>query len=80
MSLMFPTHASVHAPNHAGAVAEVATGISGGLLGVLDVLLTWNERLRQRRELLELDDHLLKDIGVTRVDAEWEGRKPFWRT
>jgi len=79
MSLMFPTNAPVHAPSHTGAVAKVATGISDGVLTLLDTVLTWNDRRRQRRELLDLDDHLLKDIGVTRVDAEWEGRKPFWR-
>lgn len=79
MSLMFPTHAPVHAPKLTGAVAKVATGISDGVLATLDAVLTWNDRRRQRRELLELDEHLLKDIGITRVDAEWEGRKPFWR-
>jgi len=25
------------------------------------------------------DDHLLKDIGVSRGDALREGDKPFWR-
>jgi uncharacterized protein YjiS (DUF1127 family) len=36
-------------------------------------------RQRQRRALLELDDHLLNDIGVSRGEAIAEGRKPFWR-
>jgi uncharacterized protein YjiS (DUF1127 family) len=36
-------------------------------------------RARSRDELLKLDDHMLKDIGVTRVDALYEARKPFWR-
>lgn len=39
----------------------------------------WLERRRQRRALLELSDHLLKDIGISRVDAWQEARKPFWR-
>lgn len=38
----------------------------------------WSERRRQRRALLALDDHLLRDIGVSRADAEHEGHKPFW--
>lgn len=33
---------------------------------------------RQRRRLLELEDHLLKDIGISRADPLQEGRKPFW--
>jgi uncharacterized protein YjiS (DUF1127 family) len=37
------------------------------------------DRQRQRRALLELDDHLLNDIGVSRGEAIAEGRKPFWR-
>lgn len=40
----------------------------------------WNERSRQRRHLLELSDHLLRDIGVTRAEVEAEASKPFWRT
>ncbi len=39
----------------------------------------WLERRRQRRALLGLNDHLLKDIGVSRAEAWMEGQKPFWR-
>jgi uncharacterized protein YjiS (DUF1127 family) len=41
-------------------------------------LLRWRELARQRRALLTLDDRMLKDIGITRVDAECEARRPFW--
>jgi len=40
---------------------------------------TWNEQARQRRALASLDDHMLRDIGITRVDAARECEKPFWR-
>jgi uncharacterized protein YjiS (DUF1127 family) len=40
---------------------------------------TWIARRRQRSALAELDDHLLKDIGVSREDALREVDKPFWR-
>jgi uncharacterized protein YjiS (DUF1127 family) len=33
----------------------------------------------QRRILAMLDDHMLKDIGLTRMDVEREISKPFWR-
>jgi len=32
-----------------------------------------------RRLLLDLDDQMLRDIGVTRAEAEFEAGKPFWR-
>jgi uncharacterized protein YjiS (DUF1127 family) len=41
-------------------------------------LLRWRELARQRRALLTLDDRMLKDIGITRVDAKCEARRPFW--
>jgi uncharacterized protein YjiS (DUF1127 family) len=36
-------------------------------------------RSRQRQALAQLDDHLLKDIGVTRQQAIAEAAKPFWK-
>ena len=37
------------------------------------------ERHRQRRQLMEMDDRQLKDIGITREQAEQEARKPSWK-
>ncbi len=37
------------------------------------------EKVRQRRILLELDDRLLRDIGITRAEAMREARKAFWK-
>jgi uncharacterized protein YjiS (DUF1127 family) len=37
------------------------------------------ERRRQRIALARLDDHLLRDIGVTQAVAAAEAAKPFWR-
>ena len=36
------------------------------------------EKVRQRRILLELDDRLLADIGITREQAVQEAQKRFW--
>ena len=38
----------------------------------------WQIRSRQRTALRRLNDHMLKDIGVTRADAWREAAKPFW--
>ena len=50
--------------------------VSGALRRVLH---DWRERRRSRRELETLDDHMLRDIGITRYDAMIETHKPFWR-
>lgn len=42
-------------------------------------LSTWRERARMRQRLLLLDDRLLRDIGIDRVQARGEADKPFWR-
>lgn len=46
-------------------------------------LLRWcaqcSVRSRQRHALAQLDDRLLKDIGVTRRQALAEAGKPFWK-
>ena len=36
-------------------------------------------RRRDRRILARLDQHLLRDIGLTHEDAQSEVAKPFWR-
>ena len=41
-------------------------------------LLDWQELARQRRALAALDDHMLKDIGLSRADARQEAERPFW--
>lgn len=39
----------------------------------------WQKRRHDRQELLTLDDHVLRDIGLTPHDLAIEARKPFWR-
>jgi hypothetical protein len=36
-------------------------------------------RVRQRRQLLNLSDEQLDDIGVTRAEVREEVNKPFWK-
>ena len=44
-----------------------------------DQVFTWLDRARQRRHLGELDDRLLRDIGLSRGEVEHEVSRPFWR-
>ncbi len=46
---------------------------------LIAILRRWHERARQRRQLAQLDDDRLRDIGISREQALAEARKPFWR-
>jgi uncharacterized protein YjiS (DUF1127 family) len=53
--------------------------LSGFLSAVRATLREWRRRRKGRLELARLDDRMLRDIGLTRVDAEYEINKPIWR-
>lgn len=46
---------------------------------ILTQLAFWQERLRSRRMLLQLDDRMLQDIGMTEDTLASETGKPWWR-
>lgn len=41
-------------------------------------LLDFFSLMRQRRALARLEDHMLRDIGITREHAQAETRRPVW--
>jgi uncharacterized protein YjiS (DUF1127 family) len=64
---------------HRRAPARTVTGL-GGLLGAaVNLVLRWQERAQGRAQIRRLDNRMLKDIGLNRVDALREGDKPFWK-
>ena len=65
-----------HSANPRASLWAVAGSAFGNLA---TTLLDWQERARQRRQLLALDDAALKDFGRSHADAAHEGDKPFWR-
>jgi len=46
---------------------------------VRSLLTQWLRRARERRELMQMSDHDLSDIAMTRTDAWREAEKPFWK-
>lgn len=46
---------------------------------LFDIFTTWQKRASTRQQLRNLDDRMLKDIGLTRAEVEQEGGKYFWR-
>ncbi|MBL4614740.1 MAG: DUF1127 domain-containing protein [Magnetovibrio sp.] len=41
-------------------------------------LKQWSQRTRARRQLAKLDEHLLRDIGLTKRQVRQETSKAFW--
>ncbi len=55
------------------------TGWPRTIVGTVSKIVTiWLDRIRQRRALYLLDDRLLQDIGLDRLDVQREIDKPFW--
>ncbi len=50
-----------------------------GMHSVLPAVATWIERHQARCALHALDDHMLRDVGLSRCDVDREVSKPFWR-
>lgn len=80
MSILHSAPASLGLPRVGRGAADAATIRWRDLLAALvDQLMTWQERARQRHQLQSLSDHMLHDIGLGRADVEAETSKPFWR-
>ena len=50
------------------------------LESMVDTLLVWQRRHRDRMQLMALDGRLLRDIGIGPADVDREASKPFWRS
>ena len=57
----------------------VAPAAAEARAGIVALVREWLRRSRTRHEIADLDEHLLRDIGLTRLDAVAESRKPFWQ-
>ena len=69
-------HTIVRTDRPAGGAAS---GFEAAMSSIWRMFLSWSARSRQRHALAALDDAMLKDIGLSRADIEFEAAKPFWR-
>jgi uncharacterized protein YjiS (DUF1127 family) len=51
----------------------------GFLAQLRETLHVWRERQQQRRQLGELSQRDLHDVGLSWSDVAFEAHKPFWR-
>lgn len=81
ISLFSGSAASTQRSAHlfAQPVGPQALATLGRIGALVAAFQEWQERYRSRRDLMRLSDYQLKDIGLSRLDAEEEFSKPFWR-
>lgn len=59
---------------------QMAIAAAASLPGrFFSLFMGWQERAEQRRTLQQLDDHMLRDLGLSRADVAREADKPVWR-
>ena len=80
VALTSPVQAMLSRPFY-GGVPQLTVRLHGRrrIKRAVDAVLTWDERARERRHLMELSDHMLRDIGISRAEAFGEAEKPLWR-
>jgi uncharacterized protein YjiS (DUF1127 family) len=49
------------------------------VMAALNTVLAMVERQRQHRALAGLNEHQLRDIGISAAEARCAAAKPFWR-
>ena len=52
---------------------------SGLLAKLSETFCVWRQRQIDRRQLAQLSDRDLHDVGLSWSDAVYEAEKPFWR-
>jgi uncharacterized protein YjiS (DUF1127 family) len=52
--------------------------MAGAVVVGIESVMTRAELARSRRQLSELDERLLRDIGLDRATARFEAHKGFW--
>jgi uncharacterized protein YjiS (DUF1127 family) len=58
---------------------RAATAPAGWIDSASNLLARWVDASRSRQTLDVLDEHMLRDIGITRDEALREARKFFWQ-
>jgi len=67
----------MNAITFAGTLGHQPARQTGGF-NLSRLLLTWWQRAQQRRQLAEMEDWQLRDLGISREMADAEAARPFW--
>ena len=63
----------------AGRPDRTHRSATGAFARAFATLMRWQARHRERAHLAQLDDHLLRDMGLTRAEVARQVAKPFWQ-
>jgi uncharacterized protein YjiS (DUF1127 family) len=69
----------VAGPSMAGAGPLLFGVARRALIASLEQLLLWQERASQRHHLSMAEDHMLRDLGLSRAEVAREIKKPCWQ-
>jgi len=62
-----------------GAVYNFVTKVEDVAKTINETFGQWTQRSQGRSQLAAMNDHLLEDIGLTRMEVNYEIGKYFWQ-
>jgi len=69
-----------HSPSLPVSHAIRAGSVGRIVKSTLAAIRAWQRGMRQRRELLMLNNIELRELSLSEADVNREARKPFWKT
>ena len=70
------THIKI--PHHI-TLKPVYNGMLRSFTKVKNTILLWEHKKKSREDLAVMDEHLLKDLGLTKTEVNKEINKAFWQ-
>ena len=78
MSTLSSVREIAHAGTPSFSFGRAVALMAGAVVVGVEVLMNRAELRKSRRQLAELDDRLLRDIGLDRSRARFEADKSYW--
>lgn len=78
MSTLSSVRAFARADAPSLSLGRAVALMAGAVVAGVETVMTRSELARSRRQLAQLDDRLLRDIGLDRGTAKFEATKGFW--
>ncbi|MBT4889315.1 MAG: DUF1127 domain-containing protein [Rhodospirillales bacterium] len=70
----------VNAQRNVEVITPLANQMASLPTYLVETLVTWQRRSMERTQLKNMSEHLLRDMGISREQAQKEINRPFWRS